>query len=286
MAESPLRGRYVMAGRVRTHYSEAGHNGPPLVLCHGGGAGSSGEAGFGRMMPALGREFTVYALDSIGGYGDTDVAFPATLGIQSRLEHLEDFVDALCLDRICIGGNSQGAWVAAQYALRNPERVRKLVLVASSTIAGAMGLEIPETEGMRALASYDGTREGMRRTLEALIWDHSQITDELIDRRQAAASRPGAAEARRTFAAGTRRVNSDPNLRLTYEMNHTLPRLTIPTIFIWGEEDKFAPVTLGRQLEPLLPNVAFHYVARAGHQAQNDQPDEVARIMLRFLTDD
>jgi pimeloyl-ACP methyl ester carboxylesterase len=273
-----------MAGPVRTHYSEAGHNGPPLVLCHGGGAGSSGEAGFGRIMPALGQAMTVFALDAIGGYGDTDVSFPASLGIRSRVEHLENFIGALGLDQLCVGGNSQGAWVAARYALLHPERVRKLILVASSTIAGAMGIQTPETEGMRALRSYDGTRDSMRRTLEALIWDHSQITDELVDRRQAAATRPGAAEARRTFAEGTTRFTSDPNLRLSYEMTHTLPRLNIPTIFIWGEEDKFAPPTLGRQLEPLLPNVRFHYVPRAGHQAQNDQPEQVAKIMLDFLT--
>jgi hypothetical protein len=32
---SELRSRYVMAGRVRTHYTESGDNGPPLILCHG-----------------------------------------------------------------------------------------------------------------------------------------------------------------------------------------------------------------------------------------------------------
>lgn len=69
MAESPLRSRYTMAGAVRTHYSESGHNGPPVVLLHGGGAGSSGEAGFGRVMPLLGEKFQVYAPDGVGGYG-------------------------------------------------------------------------------------------------------------------------------------------------------------------------------------------------------------------------
>ena len=283
MAESAIRSRHVMAGRVRTHYSEAGQDGPPVVLLHGGGAGSSGEAGFGRIMPRLGKEYAVYAIDSVGGFGDTDPAYPATYGVQSRVEQLEDFVDALCLDRFCVGGNSQGAWVAARYAILHPDRVKKLILVASSTIASAMGIRGEMTEGMRALQVYDGTRLAMVRVLEALIWDKSQITDELIDRRQAAATRPGAPEARKIFTEGTSRFQNDPNFRLSFEMKHTLPNLNIPTIFIWGEQDNFAPATLGRQLEKVLPNVPFHFVERAGHQAQNDQPDVVSRIMLDFL---
>lgn len=284
MTESPLRSRYVMAGRLRTHYSEAGHNGPPVVLLHGGGAGSSGEAGFGRIMPKLGAQFTVYALDSVGGFGDTDAAYPATDGIQSRVEQLEVFIDALCLDQVCVGGNSQGAWVAARYAILHPDRVKKLVLVASSTIANAMGIRGEVTEGMRALQAYDGTRPAMVRLLEALIWDKSQITDELVDRRQEAATRAGAPEARRIFTEGTSRFQNDPSFRLNFEMKHTLPNLNIPAVFIWGEEDKFAPPSLGRQLEKVLPSVPFHFVPRAGHQAQTDQPDAVSKIMLDFLT--
>lgn len=283
MSESPLRSRYVMAGRVRTHYSEAGHNGPPVVLCHGGGAGSSGEAGFGRIMPALGEKLQVYALDGVGGYGDTDPYFPTPEGMQNRVDQLEDFIDALCLEGICLGGNSQGAWVAAKYAIEHPDRVRKLLLVASATIARAVGIQPPETEGMRALRSYDGTRESMRRVLEALIWDKGLITDQLVDLRNAAANRPGAPEARRRFEEGSARLTQDPNLRLKFEMKHTLPRLTIPTTFLWGENDNFAPADLGRQLEKVLPSVPFKYIPRAGHQAQNDQPAVFSQLVIDFL---
>jgi hypothetical protein len=45
------------------------------------------------------------------------------------------------------------------------------------------------TEGMRALQAYDGTHPAMVRVLEALIWDKSQIPDDLIDRPLAAAAR-------------------------------------------------------------------------------------------------
>lgn len=284
MTETVIRSRYVMAGRVRTHYSEVGENGPPIVLLHGGGAGSSGEAGFGHLMQRLASQYTVYALDSVGGFGDTDPSFPATYGLQSRVEQLEHFVDTLCLDRFFLGGNSQGAWVAARYAILHPDRVQKLILIASATIANAMGIRGEITDGMRALQAYDGTREAMGRLLEALIWDKSQITDELIDRRQAAATRAGAREAREIFTRGTARFQEDPNLRLSFDMRSTLPYLEIPTIFIWGNQDSFAPVTLGHQLEKLLPKVRFFYIDQAGHQVQNDQPEAVSRIILDFLS--
>ncbi|HEY3116578.1 MAG TPA: alpha/beta hydrolase [Chloroflexota bacterium] len=284
MAAGGIRSRYVMAGPVRTHYSEVGDNGPAVVLCHGGGAGSSGEAGFGPLLPLLAEHFTVYAIDSVGGYGDTDPYFPCVRGVQSRVEQIEDFVDALCLDQICIAGNSQGAWVAAKYALGHPDRVSKLFLVASATIAQAMGIQTPETEGMRALRDYDGTRESMRRVLEALIWHQEIITDRLIDIRNEAANRPGAAEARRAFQEGMNKFTRDPDLRLNFEMKHSLPRLTIPTAFAWGEEDRFAPATLGRELEKMLPNIPFHFIPEGGHQVQNDQPQAVARLMIELFS--
>jgi len=283
MAEFHLRSRYVMAGHVKTHYSETGHNGPPVVLCHGGGAGSSGEAGFPRLMAELGTKFQVYALDSVGGYGHTDPYAPVTEGVQSRVDQLESFMDSLCLDQVCLSGNSQGAWVVAKYALEHPDRVKKLMLIASSTIARAMGIKSPETEGLRALRAYDGSPPSMRRMLEALVWDKSKITDELVELRNNSANRPGAPEAYRSFQAGTQKLMQDPNFRLKFEMNHTLPRLTIPTMFIWGEEDNFAPVNLGRQMEKLLPNIAFQYVPKAGHQVQNDQPEVVSKLMSDFF---
>ncbi len=283
MAATELRSRFVNAGGVRTHYSEAGGNGPVVVLCHGGGAGSSGAAGFGSVMPALAEHFQVYALDSVGGYGETDPFVPATRGIQSRVEHLADFIDALCLDDICIAGNSQGAWVAAKYAIEHPDRVKKLFLVASSTIANAMGIQGEETEGMRALRAYDGTADAMRRLLEALLYDKSVITDDLVNLRNAAATRPGARDAAKTFMEGTIKYTRDPNFKLTFDMTHTLPNLKIPTTFIWGAEDRFAPPELGHQLEKLLPNIPFEYIPKGGHQVQNDQPQVVADRMIKFF---
>ena len=283
MAEVVLRSRTVMAGRIRTHYSECGENGFPVVLCHGGGPGSSGEAGFGQLMVALAPEFQVYAPDSVGGFGETDPYYPASEGVQSRVDQLEAFMDTLCIDKAVLGGNSQGAWVAAKYALQHPDRVDKLVLIASNTIAGAMGLEIPMTPGMKAIRAYNGSEETMRTFLQTIVWNKNLITDQLVKRRNDCANRPGAENARKVFQEGQQRFTKDPNLRLKYDMRDTLPKLTIPAILIWGEDDQFAPVEQGRQLEKMLPKVKFHYVAKAGHQVQTDQPAIVSKLVLDFL---
>ncbi len=282
---SALRSRYVLANGVRTHYSEAGDDGPVIVALHGGGAGSSGAAGIGRLMEKLGDDIRVVAPDSIGGFGLTDPYTPAPRGLISRVEHTADVIDALCLPKVTIFGNSQGAWTAAQYAILNPDRVDKVILVSSLTIAASLGIRQRPTEAGKALSDYDGSRDAMRRILDALIIDRARITDALIDERQAAATRPGALEAFRNFGRAIAATRNNPLLALQNDMTKTLPALTkaIPTIFIWGDRDTFALPETGREIEKRLPDCKFHWIAGAGHQAQTDKPDECASIIRDFL---
>ena len=63
----------------------------------------------GGILPELAPNFRVIAIDSIGGFGDTDTSAPTPYGVQSRVDHLEAVVDALGIDKFIIMGNSQGA---------------------------------------------------------------------------------------------------------------------------------------------------------------------------------
>jgi pimeloyl-ACP methyl ester carboxylesterase len=280
-----MRSRFVKLDGHRTHYTESGGDGPVIVALHGGGAGSSGKAGMAPLMQALPPVYRVVALDSVGGFGLTDVDAPADYGLQSRVEHLEVFADALCLDRLTLLGNSQGAWVAARYAILHPDRVERLVMIGSATLGLAMGFPEEPTPAMLALLNYDGSRDGMRRLLEGLVYNKAIITEDLVEMRFASASRPGAMEAFKAAGKGNRYIQTDPVLRTQFDMRQSLPAVTkaIPSIVIWGENDNFAPVTLGRKLEPLLREAKFHYVAQAGHQVQNDQPTAVGDIVAAFM---
>lgn len=279
-----IRSRYVWANGVRTHYSESGGSDRPLVALHGGGNGSSGWAGMGRLLELLQDEYWCLALDSVGGYGKTDPYAPVPYGLQSRVDHLASVVDALCLERFTLMGNSQGAWCAARYAITHPDRVERLVLIGSGTISSAMGLKPPPTDAALAMRAYDGTRDAMRRLLEGLVYDHSKLTDELIDARQAAATRPGAREAFETASRANQRLREDPAMAGIFDMQQSLPAITraIPTMVVWGEQDGFAVPELGRELEAKLPDARFEWVPNAGHQVQTDQPEMVAEIITAF----
>ncbi|MBP3973066.1 alpha/beta fold hydrolase [Pseudoxanthomonas spadix] len=279
---------WVLANGVRTHYSWAGTEGPVVILCHGGGPGSSGEAGWRFMLPALAKAgFRVFAPDQIS-MGLTDArphAWPV-LGHQSLVDHVRDFIDALCLDDVHMVGNSQGAYVAAKYAIDHPEKVRKCFFIGSATIAMSMGLPRPDggnNAAFQALVSYDFTEEAMRRFLVAIISDPSKVSDNLVRSRHEAANRPGIRESLQAFHAYQERMRNDPKLWDRFSLIDSLPKLKVPSKFIWGVDDSFAPVQMGHELEKLLPNIPFEYIAGAGHQCQTDQPELVNNMVIDFL---
>lgn len=274
------RSRFVMLNGIKTHYTESGGDGPVILAMHGGGHGSSGEAGLGRLLDLLGDRYRVIGLDSIGGFGETDPV-PLRYGLESRVDHAADFADALCLDRFTMMGNSQGAWCAARYAMLHPDRVDNVVLLSSITIGAAMGLKAPRGEGHKLLSSYDGTRPAMVRLMQGLAARPEVITDVLVDLRQTAATRPGAMEAFAASEKAIAAVRTDPLMSANFDMRATLPALAkaVPTIFIWGESDIFAAPSHGREIEALVPAIKFHWVKNAGHQVQTDQPEIVAEIV-------
>lgn len=280
---------YVLANGVKTHYSWAGTEGPAVILLHGAGPGACGAAGWRFMLPALAKAgFRAYAVDQLSmGFTDTRPhAWPVN-GHQSLVDHVHDFIEALCLDEVSLVGNSQGAYVAAKYAIDHPEKVNKVVLIGSNTIYQAMQ-EVPERKlrSFFEVIGYDYTEESLRKFLYRNSSPDTPIPEELIQLRHKAATRPGVKEANDAFDAYIKRMNEEPKLWDRFCIKDSLPKLKIPGLFIWGKQDNIAPVETAYKLEKLLPNFRFEYIENCGHQAQTDQPEVVNRLVIDFLTAD
>jgi len=274
--------RFVRAGKYLTHYIEWG-DGEPVVMVHGGGPGASGEFAWRNNIGAIGHYGRGIGIDLIG-YGLTDKPTDILYSYQAMVNHLADFMDALCLEQLSLTGNSMGAYVIAKYALDHPERVKKLLLVGSGSIATAMGLDMGMTTGLKQLVNYDGTKESLRGLLKGLMHHPENITEEQLEKRYQQAQLTGVMEAQQSFLEYFRgQLKENPNQAQLFDIRHRLPRLTIPIRFIWGRHDIFASPELAEKLQKMVPNAEFVFFEDSGHVVQNDEPERYNEAALEFF---
>lgn len=276
-----------LAGGAKAHYMTAGDNGPAVVLLHGGLPGSSGLAGWRFLAPYLADNgFRVYCPDQ-PGFGLSDPAPQyRPHGVHSHVDFIHEFTTALCLDRFHLAGNSMGCNNTAAYTVAHPERV-----ISYALIAGDVGDVLPP--GNRPppkieLTHYDGTREGMRRLMEAIIYKKSAINDDLLEMRWRSADRHKEGHAQ--YWPGLLQYNqiipwTDQNLAARLSTKGRIDRLDIPGVYIYGRQDVLIPVEFGYAQEEVLPALQFFYPDECGHQAQTDRPDLVNPLLLEFFRD-
>jgi pimeloyl-ACP methyl ester carboxylesterase len=108
---------------------------PPLVLLHGGGSTSTvwfANVGW------LAREHRVYAIDQVGDAGRSVNDRSAIHEVDDLMIWLGEVLDGLTVERATLCGHSNGAWLALTYALRDPSRVDRLVLLDPTTCFAGM----------------------------------------------------------------------------------------------------------------------------------------------------
>lgn len=271
---------------ARAHYVFAGpQDGPAVVLLHGGLPGSSGAAGFRFMIPALASAgFRVYAPDRPGfGQADTRPEHWPVRGFLSWTEFVEDFVDAVGLGRFSLGGNSQGTQTGAYYAVRNPERVERMVLVACGGLNPALDIPAEQVRAGVPFPQWDGSPQSMREMLTSIVYRTEALDDDLIAQRNDAAL-----VQRESFAAAVAwnaRALADPGYGQAHRLTGHLDRLTIPMIYLYGHQDVLGPVENAYLQEDRLPNVQFLYPDECGHQGQTDQPEMFNQVFTEFFRD-
>lgn len=111
---------------IQLHYTKTG-SGFPLLLLHGNGEDSTY---FEHQIPAFSRRSTVYAIDT-RGHGKSPMG-SAPFTLSQFADDLRDFMDEQGLEQADILGFSDGGNIALIFALRYPERVRRLVLNAAN----------------------------------------------------------------------------------------------------------------------------------------------------------
>ncbi|GIW06255.1 MAG: alpha/beta hydrolase [Dehalococcoidia bacterium] len=243
---------------VRLGYREAGA-GAPLVLLHGWGGDSRS---FFPVQQALALHFRTLALD-FPGFGRSALP-PATWGVDDFAEHLAGWLDDLGIRRASVVGHSFGGRVAIVLAATQPERVDKLVLVASAGILPrrtvTYHLKVRTSRLARRLLAAPPLAR-VRPALERRLYDALGASDYA-----------NAGPLRSTFV---RVVNQD--------LRPLLPRIQAPTLLIWGEKDEATPLTDGEIMAREIPDARLIVYRGAGHFAYLERAEQFAADVRAFL---
>lgn len=186
---------------------------------------------------------------------------------QDSLDHLvrylENYIDALPEAPVLIG-NSLGGHVALLYAHRHPHRVRQLVLTGSS------GLYENTSMG-----SYPrrGTYAYIKERVAYTFYDPAVATPTLID------------EVYNITTDNRRCLHIIRTAKSAQRNNvaHLLPEITVPSLLIWGEDDKITPPDVAYEFKNGLPDASLVMLPHCGHAPMMERPEDFNTALETFL---
>lgn len=257
-----IRQEQSTVGGKRVSYWTGG-SGQPLVLLHG----VAGDANlhWNRNFKRLTTRFTVYAPD-LPGFGDSAPLASPTL--TAYVDWLNNFLRFHKLSGTILIGHSMGASIARVYAAQSPAMVAGLVLVDGGHVPQVsptvkLLMKLPFVAGralnrMKRLA-FDDAR------IKAMVHNQALCDDEFI----ANVKRHEA-----QFIPIVRRMLvTPPPAKLTPEC---------PVLVLWGDDDRFESVSIGKQLAELIPSAVFETIENAGHMSMLDKPKEFSELIFEY----
>jgi 2-hydroxy-6-oxonona-2,4-dienedioate hydrolase len=272
LADVEIKLYYLDANGVKTRVLEAG-NGEPLILLHG--TGGHVEA-YARNLKGLSENFRVICIDMLG-HGYTDKP-DQPYGIDSYSDHLLAVIQALDLSEVYLSGESLGGWVAAWFAAYHPEYVKALVLNTPGNVNNK-----PEVmAGLKAStlkAVLEANYENVKTRLEWLMFDKSQVTDELIETRYKIYTQPSYQKAVHHIVC-----LQDLDVRVKYAWDSAwCSKINVPTLLAWTDHDPTSTVEEARPIQDMIPNSELVVIKDAGHWPQWEKPEEFNSIVTNFL---
>jgi pimeloyl-ACP methyl ester carboxylesterase len=248
-----------MSMRIRDQALRIVENGQgsPVLYLHG----ASGLAWY-PLLETLSAKWHVIAPEH-PGFGQSQI--PDWLSSLSDLAYF--YLDALAIlgfDGVHVVGHSLGGWLAAEIAIRNTARLASLTLMAPAGVAseaapyGDIFLWTPEELARNSF--YD------QRFAEDRIRALPSVDIDVMLQNRAAAAR----------LAWSPRLHN-PQLPLW------LHRIDVPTLIVWGEEDRICPFSCHRTFLAEIPGAEFMALAHSGHALHTERPQEVAARLDAFF---
>jgi poly(3-hydroxyoctanoate) depolymerase len=259
--------RYTEIRGHRLRISVEGH-GPPLLLINGLAANMELWQPLRARLP--GRQTIAFDPPGIGGSPRS----PVRLRMDDLAEIVGGLLSELGHDAVDVLGYSLGGAIAQQFARHYPQRVRRLVLAASTPGLGSIQNPLVVLDVLAlAMRRNDRRREATLRRLVAGQVSRDPDALQWVER------------AHRTWPASRSGI-ADQLLGLTgWTSVPWLHTISNETLVLAAEHDPLVPRINGRIFTSRMPSCRLYVVPGAGHLFLIDQAPDAAELIDAFLTD-
>ncbi|WP_017662818.1 alpha/beta fold hydrolase [Baaleninema simplex] len=262
---TPLRDR-----PVPTTYVKRGTGGTPILLLHGF---DSSVLEFRRLQPLLASHRETWAVDLLG-FGFTERGEDLSFSPSDIEAHLYGFWQAAIAKPVVLVGASMGGAAAIDFALTYPEAVEKLVLLDSAGIGTGPVVGKYLFPPLDYFAAEFLRRPGVRNNISYTAYFDKQFNSE--DARCCAALHLECDRWNRALISFTK-SGGYPSFK------SQLPDLDVPTLILWGEDDKILGTKDAPEFYRLIPNRKLIWIPCCGHVPHLERPNTTARRILEFV---
>jgi pimeloyl-ACP methyl ester carboxylesterase len=232
--------------------------GEPLLFLHG-------ASGAGRWLPfmeMLSERYDVIVPEH-PGFGGSDT--PEWLDTVGDLAYFYlDVIDHLGLDGVHLVGTSIGGWIAAELATRSCEKIKTLTLVAPAGI------------------HVKGLRKG-----DMFMWSPEELAQNLFHNQEIARAMPQPGNDDELMVVlknrlMTAKLGWQPRFYNPH-LHKWLHRVDVPTLIVWGDDDKLIPAGYGPAYRDLIPNSELEIISECGHLPHVEKAQEFTSKVVNFI---
>ena len=239
------------------HYTVQG-SGSPIVLMHGWGCNLTTLASIEKVAA---ENHTVYNVD-FPGFGKSEE--PSEVwGVEKYTQLIEAFIKLENIENPILLGHSFGGRVGILYSSRN--KVKKLILVDAAGVKPRRSLKYY----FKVYTYKIGKR------LMPLIYGKKGAQKRIEDMRAKRGSSDYNNASPMMRAILSKVVNED--------LKYCMPKITAPTLLIWGENDTATPLRDAQIMEKLIPDAGLVSFPGCGHYSFLDNPFQFAAVLRSFI---
>jgi pimeloyl-ACP methyl ester carboxylesterase len=255
----------------KTHIVASGpDDAPPVVLLH---ALLATATSWYRNVEALSQSYRVYAVDVIGE-GNKSRPIKPIKSMDDFLHWFIELIDGLGIDTLYLVGNSYGGFTGAYYAMKLPQRIRKLVLIGPAATIYAMRPFYMHMFIPKAIYGFFPQLPGMERVMHSSVgWMHNGLPRDPLWEPVFYRSMIYGGLINQVFP----RVYS----------KEEFAQIQVDVLLILGEKEAIYNdlQSAVRSAQQLIPNVEVVLIPEAHHVAAVANPEKVNQQLLRFFAE-